>query len=160
MLRNKYVIMAVGVLFLAILAYNYSFFMARKAASRPPGVMRAATDMNATAAKKNTHETVGEYQATWRRDPFWYLGGVDIRRSAALTSYKTAAPSSGSGLRLDGTMTKDGKGYALMNGEVYGVGETVHGATILEIGNLFVTVKSSTGTKTIHITNDLPEKEK
>ena len=153
MLRNKYVVIVVAVLLSAVVAYNYYFFRAQRALKqgRSPRTLQAGGTGTGAASASGP---VSGYHASWQRDPFWYLGGVDKTHHAA------AKPSSGQGLVLEGTMTKEGKGYALINGNVYGIGETVRGVTIIEIGELYVKLKSSAGTKTIFIANDLIKKEK
>jgi hypothetical protein len=156
MLRNKFVVMAVAVLLAAVAAYNYSFFSSKgqRKPAAPEQALRTGGEETVGAAVAPA--SAPRYRSVWRRDPFWYSGGVDRNRHDVRSAPKIA----GTGIELTGTMTKDGKGYALINGSVYGVGDKVQNATIVEVGELYIKVRTSEGTRTIRIDNDLIEKEK
>jgi len=147
MLRNKLVVIVIAVLLLAVIAYNFAFFRERRNQQRIQATVAVAVRNEAISPGSSAR---GPYQPSWRRDPFWYPGGVD--RSGH-------GPAPAHMLQLEGTMIKDGKGYAIMNGEVVGVGDRIQGVTILEVGDLSVKVQGRTGTRTIGIISDTNEKE-
>jgi len=147
MLRNKFFVIILFILLLAVIAYNYTFFRERRTQQRAQ--VAAAAQFMSDAPSIGSAAS-GPYQPTWRRDPFWYPGGVDRSVHHAVPAHT---------LQLEGTMVKEGKGYAIMNGEVVGVGDRIQGVVIVEIGDLSVKVKGPTGTRTISIIGDMNEKE-
>lgn len=153
MLRNKFVIIMVAVLLVAVGAYNYSFFRA-KTPLKPPS--RPEQSLRTEDAAADSPLSIDSYRSEWQRDPFWYANGVDKSQHDGRSGPKVHR----SGFDLEGTITKDGKGYALINGGVYGVGDKVRNATIVEISELYIKVRNGEGTRTIRIANDLIEKEK
>lgn len=156
MLRNKFVIVIVAVLFAAVAAYNYSFFRAKADVRSSPGPEQALRAAKGNSNASTAIPASSAYHAVWRRDPFWYPGGADKNRH----DMRSVAKDNKTGIKLEGTMTKDNKGYALINGSVYGVGDRVQNATIVEISELYIIVRTNEGTRTIRIANDLIEKEK
>lgn len=150
MLRNKYLIAGLGVLLLLVALYNISFFRERRGPARhraetsqPLGKAREAARPGPAAAGK-----AAAYSAEWRRDPFWYPDGP-LR--APFSASRTRTQADVRGLRLEGTTMKGTKGYALINGKVYGVGDRVAGEQITAISDRSVTLKSAEGTRTMHI---------
>ncbi len=153
MLRNKYFIAALGGLLLLVLIYNIAFFSGRgKGSDRPsafPGTAVQGNGGHTSPSFAPAQETglAGE----WRRDPFWYPGGRS--HGAPPAGRKT------SGIHLEATMAKSGKAYAIINGDIVGIGERFHGYIVTEIGDQFVKLKGSGGAKTLKISGDSNEKE-
>ncbi|MEK6743456.1 MAG: hypothetical protein AABZ15_07600 [Nitrospirota bacterium] len=153
MLRNKYVIAGLGAVLFLVLVYNITFFSGRKKGidrpSAAPGttVQGGGDSTSPVPAKFPESSVAGE----WRRDPFWYPGGRS--RGAPQAGKKTP------GLHLEATMAKGGKAYAIINGDIVGIGERFHGYIVTEIGDQFVKLKGPGGTKTLKLTGDPTEKE-
>jgi len=153
MLRNKYVLIIVGLLFLAVAAYNYSFFRAQKAKMAPRGPEQVQRTISQSPGVSSPSLSPAEYHPVWRRDPFWYTEGVDR------TIHRAYRPASTSGIVLEGTMVEGGKGYAIISGEIVGIGDHVQGAVVTDIQEQSITVKDSKGTRTISIASEPIEKE-
>lgn len=56
-------------------------------------------------------------------------------------------------------MVEGGKGYAIISGEIVGIGDHVQGAVVTDIQEQSITVKDSKGTRTISIASEPIEKE-
>jgi hypothetical protein len=139
MLRNRYVIAVVGVLLVLVLYYNVSFFSEKRA-------VKAVRQGDSPAFVETAERAAGTPAARtgeWKRDPFWYTDKNSRSRAGAA--------SRGSGLALAATMTKDGKGYALIGDRVVGVGETLNGYTVVDVGQKSVTIKNHNGTRVLTI---------
>jgi hypothetical protein len=149
MLRNKYVIAVLCVLLLAVLLYDLSFFRKRGAGPGPaaPAAPAPPAALARTAAAAGT---AADYRPQWRRDPFRHAGGAPRTAPAA---------RSGGDLRLEGTMSRGGTAYALINGRIYGAGDRVDGSEIVKIDDLAVTMRGAGGTRVLRILRDGREKE-
>jgi hypothetical protein len=153
MLRNKYFFAGLGGLLLFVLIYNIVFFSGRgKGIDRPSAVPGTAVpgDEGLTVAN-SAQSQEGNGTGEWRRDPFWYPGGKT--RSAPPTVSK--AP----GLRLEATMARGGKAFAIINGDIVGIGERLHGYVVTEIGDQFVKLNGPGGIRTLKLAGDTSEKE-
>jgi hypothetical protein len=157
MLRNKYVVAALGVVLLLVVAYNVAFFKKRSANRNTGAVAQApaATGTDRLKASAPPQEMTSRPAAEWRRDPFWYRQGTN--RSAPARNAAASRPSSG--LRLEATMIRDGKGYAIISGQIVGVGEQLGEYVVAEIGDLFVRLKGPGGMKKLSMTTDTNVKE-
>jgi len=148
MLRNKYFIAFLGVLLMGVITYNVIYFRSKNTPSPSDSSGQPASKKEKAFNTDRSFYT--SYRPTWRRDPFWYTEG------AVRSPYVTVRSR---GLNLEGTMVKDGKGYAIISGEVVEVGDRIQGVVIVEIGDQTIKVKGNQGTKTIHIATDQLEKE-
>lgn len=157
MLRNKYFIAGIGILLLTVVFYNISFFLKRRGATR---LQNAAVQNIAVSVGKsdssNSQQKAAAYRPEWRRDPFWYSKKPQQLYSGAR---QLRSRTEKQGPRLEGTMIKDGKGYALINGRVCGVGDKVAGYEIIKIDGSSVTVKGTAGTRILRIISETAGKE-
>jgi hypothetical protein len=157
MLRNKYVIAALGAALLVVAAYNVAFFKTQSAkrnagaAAQAPAVAGLQRPKASAPPQVMTSRPAEE----WRRDPFWY---PQTAKHAA-PGHPAAAPRPSSGLRLEATMIRDGKGRAIISGHMVGVGERLGGYVVAEIGDLFVRLKGPGGMKKLSMTTDTSVKE-
>jgi hypothetical protein len=78
----------------------------------------------------------------WRRDPFWYQKGSTDQLN------KTKQIDD---IRLEAIVMRNGKGYAIVNGRVVGVGDRIQGAVIAWITGDSLLMKSKDGAKVIRI---------
>lgn len=130
MLRNKYVALAVGILLSCVIAYNiYFFYTKNKRAGvsevkSKPLVAEAIYD-NKYALSEKRFETRRYYQRVepkdkgeWKKDPF----GIRLDESIAYGD-----------LKLQGIIHREGRGYALINGKLYGIGDSIDGGKIKAI---------------------------
>jgi hypothetical protein len=153
MLRNKYLIAGLGGLLLLVLAYNITFFSGRrKGIDRPSAVPGTAVQggggiTSPAPAQSPESSLTGE----WRRDPFWYPAG----RSRGAPPAGKKAP----GLRLEATMARGGKAFAIISGDIVEIGERYKSYTVVEIGDQFVKLKGPGGTKTLFLAGGPSEKE-
>ena len=157
MLNNRYVQAALAVLFLLVAGYNITFFMARRD-TRSAQQQQARNPAAPAGVRKAAHAGLPKQQpipsSPLRRDPFWY------QHEAGPAPQTTAPrPAPEQGFRLEGTLIRDGKGYALVSGKIVGVGERVGAYEIVAVGNSEVTVRTGGSTKTIRLLGDTEEKE-
>lgn len=157
MLRNRLFMAGLAVLLLLVAYYNVSFFQKRHAGRQQAGPAASPAAGGKAAGASRTAPAAAGYAAAWKRDPFWYPEGRRATSSFAPGERATARRKGG--LRLEGTMTKDGKGYVLINGSIYGVGDRVDGYQIMSIGDRSVTMKGATGTRTMRILSEPGGKE-
>jgi hypothetical protein len=153
MLRNKYVLAGVGGLLILVLIYNIAFFSRRgKGTDRPAAVPVTAEKGDGGGTSPAFAQSPESGAASeWRRDPFWYPAGSS-----------NSAPPSGRkapGLHLEATMAEGGKVYAIINGDIVGIGERSNGYVVAEIGDQFVKLKGPGGIKTLKLAGDSGEKE-
>jgi len=149
MLRNKYVLVVVGFLLVNVVGFNINFF-AKRSSNTPqpaPAVKQPASDWRSPENEAPSAPASDGPAGTWRRDPFWY-GGV---RSAVAAPKLPPARTASKGLSVEGSIFRDGKGYALINGQIAGVGESVNGYEVLEIRDRSITLKGPNGTRTINL---------
>jgi hypothetical protein len=153
MLRNKYFFAGLGGLLLLVLIYNIAFFSGRgQGIDRPSPVPGTTVQGDGGLTVANSAQSQeGNGAGEWRRDPFWYSGGKTHSASPAVSK----AP----GLRLEATMAKGGKAFAIINGDIVGIGEQLHGYVVTEIGDQFVKLNGPGGTKTLKLAGDTSEKE-
>jgi len=153
MLRNKYFVAGLGGLLLIVLIYNIAFFSGRgKGIGRSSAVPGTAAPGDGALTVANSGQSQeGNGTGEWRRDPFWYPGGK--------THGAPPAGSKAPGLRLEATMARGGKAFAIINGDIVGIGELLHGYVVTEIGDQFVKLKGPGGTKTLKLAGDSSEKE-
>jgi len=153
MLRNKYVVAALGAGLIIVVAYNVAFFKERSA-KRAAGTQvqdPAVTFVPRAKATIPRQALPGSSAEEWRRDPFWYPGG----RARVAPPAERKQP----GLRLEATVTKGEKAYAIISGDIVGIGEQFQGYIVTEIGDQFVKLKGPGGTKTLKLAGDSTKKE-
>lgn len=112
MLRNKYVALTVGILLSCVIAYNIYFFY-----TPPPRPLIAEAIYNnkyALSEKRFEPKDKGE----WKKDPF----GIRLDESISYWD-----------LKLQGIIHREGRGYALINGKLYGIGDSIDGGKIKAI---------------------------
>jgi len=153
MLRNKIVIAAVGLGLLLVLWYNLDFFLYKRAraaqavAMRTLGVSVPLANIDVMPPEEvHVRKDRPKDEIIWRRDPFWYDNG----RKRAIASIPTTRKRT-QDLSFEGTMTKLGKGYALINGQIVGIGDLINGYTVVEISNHSVTLRNNAGSKVLTI---------
>lgn len=119
MLRNRYLAFIVAALLLGIILYNLYFFYSRgktkgisKIEDRPP-VAEAIHKRHALAEAGFEPKD----NSKWKRDPF----KSEIKSDEDI-SYET--------FNLEGIIQRDGKGYALINGRLYGIGDSINGEKV------------------------------
>ena len=163
MLRNKLVILFVGVLFTLVVIYDINFFLKNKV---PMSVQKKAVSAVAPADRNSSGEAlpapvfpVLRDREKWRRDPFKYTGqyagekGV-AAKTAAREIKKTVS------IKLQGITVRDGRHYALVNGWVVGVGDMIEDVIITRIDRYSIFVKDDRGIREINIYDDILDKEK
>jgi hypothetical protein len=137
-----------------VVLYNISFFQKRRAGVRrssPPALQETTVQRTDPARRAED-----DYRPAWRRDPFWYPGGTEKRGAVPAPA---AEPRTSDELRLEGTSMSGGKGYALINGKVYGVGDRVNELEVAEIDETSVTLKGRNGARIIQILGGKTRKE-
>lgn len=157
MLRNKYVVAALGVVLLLVVAYNVAFFKTRTANKNERALVQApaVTGMQRPKVSAPPQVTTSRPAEKWRRDPFWYPQNT----KHAAPAHHAAAPRPSSGLQLEAVMIRDGKGYAIISGQIVGKGERLGEYVVAEIGDLFVRLKGPGGMKKLSMTTDTSVKE-
>jgi type II secretory pathway pseudopilin PulG len=158
MLRNKYVVTALGAVLLLVVAYNIQFFRTRavnQAAGTAAQTYSSAIQHPRTSSPPPRVMMPSLPVEEWRRDPFWY----PLSTKHALPVQHTGSSRPSSGMRLEATMVKDGKGFAVISGQVVGLGERVGEYVVVEVGDLFVRLKGPGGVKKMSITTDTSVKE-
>lgn len=121
MLKNKYIVVAVAILFGLVAAYNLKFFYSRGKTTAEPSIPSAVQMKHSPSVSKKQNELLPEQQETntWKRDPFGLQ--TESGRSAS------------GGVYLMGIIKRDGKSHALINGEVYTVNQRIGDSIIKEI---------------------------
>lgn len=156
MLRNKLVILVVGVLFTLVFIYNINFFLKKKVPVRSqekvvssvaPGAQNRSGEARMASAFP-----VPQDREKWKRDPFQYKG--DAANTAVREKTKAV------GIKLQGITVRDGKPYALVNGWVVEAGDRIENVTITRIARYSIFVKDAAGIREISIYNDILDKEK
>lgn len=159
MLRNKFVIGVVGVLFSIVVVYNLNFFLKKRGPAR-------SQKETVSSAPPVDQDKPGESlmvspfplsrdKGSWKRDPFQYTGeNRGVGKSAAREKTKV------SGIKLQGVTVRDGKRFALVNGWVVKPGDRVDDVTIADISPYSIFVKDAGGIREISIYNDIRDKEK
>lgn len=128
MLRNRYFITLIALLFIAVLVYNINFFIKRL---RPFHIKTVVT----TPALKNEKMTEGgsvfpvkRDKSQWRRDPFMHdregKKGKEVTINNKVSDVKIA---------LNGIMKTKGRFYAIVNGWVVGKGDRIEGMLVEDI---------------------------
>ncbi len=148
MLRNRYLIAVLGVLLLLVAFYNVRFFLQRRGPDRQAAEVSQPASAARTAGRTAAAGKAADYRPAWNRDPFWYPDG---RRQQVYAGPRMRTPADERGVRLEGTTIKENKGYALINGRVYAVGDRVAGEQITAIDDRSVTLRGAGGARTLHI---------
>jgi hypothetical protein len=159
MLRNKAVIIAVAILFVAVAGYNLNFFLEKK---MPAPFKEKAANVDTPVAPEREVQSrkapaflTPRDKGTWKRDPFQYT--EEKGNSTGQADRKVANAGE---IKLQGITVRDGKYYALVNGEVVEEGDRLDNLTISRISRYSIFVKDVSGTREIDMYNDIPDKEK
>ena len=129
MLRNKYAMIVVGIIFVLVAAYNIAFF--QKRGSKGADGYKAVTEKSPRDKMVlSANMPLASDKAVWKRNPFGRSGGKDLRQAAEYSSIKVDAISVGGQ-----------KGYAIINGRMVGVGDEINGLVITAISRHSITVK-------------------
>jgi hypothetical protein len=163
MLRNKVVIFFVGVLFAIVVIYNIHFFLKKK--SPVQSQKKAVSAVHPGDQKKSGESRLTSVfpvlrdREKWKRDPFQYTGQYtgekgDRGKPDIWEKRKVI------GIKLQGITVRDGKHFALVNGEVVEAGDRIEDVLITGITSYSIFVKDAGGIREINIYNDILEKEK
>ena len=153
MLGNKYVAALIGILLVAVIAYNIKFFTSKS--SPPETAKREKTeavkpfepikypgpDMN----KNPERIAEKEDRSKWKRDPF------DLQAATKKVTKKPAStkPEFGEDIRLMGILKRNGRSHALINGKVYRVNDKIGDVVIKEIHKHSIILSSGEKNKEI-----------
>lgn len=144
MLGNKYIVTAVGVLLVIVIAYNVKFFATRETPSPKPEVQTDRLQRKQSHEKVEIPErTIMKRDSSIWKDPF----SVDLHISKKR-------------FRLAGIIYRDGAGLALINGKTYGVNDKIDNAIIRDIRNRSVVVAVGGTLKEVYIDDYKPSEEK
>ena len=158
MLRNRYTIIGVCILFFAMLAYNIFFF-----GKRPQGgsmLQRKAPSVTnvggQTAEAPLPVSSVTERdKEPWRRDPFRYpseTSGLSGSYGKKLLKH--------SRITLQGVMLRNGTYYALLNGRVYRSGDRINDLRIVSVRRYSIVVADEEGEREVYVYKDTLDKER
>jgi hypothetical protein len=167
MLRNKLVILVVGLLFFVVVIYNLNFFLKKKSGTGAPqkSVIAPTTDDKSMAVgpRVTLQFSVPRDIEKWKRDPFIYAGeytGQRTGENSGVVKPDDRGKRKAAGLKLEGVTVRDGKYFALVNGWVVEAGDNIDGVLITRVTRYSIFVKDSEGLREISIYNDIPDKEK
>lgn len=154
MFGNKYLVTAVGVALALVIAYNVNFFLSR---SEKTSSVRQRAQIPAAVPKQPARlpekpaaiDTETRDKDPWKRDPF------SVSRSFDLPS-----PIINRETKLGGIIKRDGRGYALLNGKIYGVNDHIGNAIITEIRQHSIVLQSNGRTEEISFEDHVVLKEK
>jgi len=161
MLRNRWVMAVVGVIFAAVVLYNVNFFMKRTPIGGPqgnpvasvlPAALPGAQKIAPVESRTAPAFPLPREREKWKRDPFQYKGGGAM--TAAREIKKTVS------LKLQGITIRDGRHFALVNGWVVEAGDMLEDVIIKEVTPYSIFVKDAAGVREIKMYTDLPDKEK
>lgn len=158
MLRNRYTVIGVCILFFAVLAYNIFFFGKRA----PGGTMLQRKAPPVTDAGRRTAETPPQVSSVterdkeqWRRDPFRHPS-----ETSGLSALPGKKPPKQSRIILQGVMLSNGTYYALLNGRVYRAGDRTDDLRIVSVRRYSVVVADEEGVREIYVYKDTLDKER
>ena len=162
MLGNKYVAALIGILLVAVIAYNIKSFTSK---SRPPETAK----IEKTEAEKpfepikypepdmnKNPERIAEKadRSKWKRDPF------DLQIEVVTKKPASTKPEFGEDIRLMGILKRNGKSHALINGKVYSVNDKIGDVVIKEINKHSIVLSSGEKSKEISFEDYIVLKEK
>lgn len=129
MLRNKYLVTLVSLLFVAVVVYNITFFLKRFRSPnlKAPELPVARTEVTSKEGKSLFPVTKDKSQ--WRRDPFIHEAEKPKGKKFPLNN-KT---DSNVKIVLQGIMISKGKFYALVNGWVVKKGDRFEGMLVEDV---------------------------
>jgi hypothetical protein len=167
MLRNKAVILAVGVLFFIVVIYNINFFLKKKS---PEIYREKAVNSAAQGDRRRPVESprtsvfpILRDSEKWKRDPFQYTGqytGGYTERNGDVEKSGLPEKTKKTGIKLEGITVRGSKYSALVNGWVVEAGDRVDDVVITKITRYSIFVKDLSGIKEINLYNDILDKEK
>jgi len=145
MLGNKYVAALIGILLVAVIAYNIKFFTSK---SRPPETAKTEkTDTVKPFEPIKYPERIAEKEdrSKWKRDPF------DLQAATKKVTKKPAPtkPEFGEDIRLMGILKRNGKSHVLINGKVYSVNDKVGDVVVKKINKHSIILSSGEENKEI-----------
>ena len=158
MLRNRYTVIGICALFVAVLAYNIFFFGKRLQG----GITLQRKVLSMTDAGRRATETPPPVSSgterdkeQWRRDPFRYpseTAGLSVAPGKKLPKQ--------SRIILQGVMLRHGTYYALLNGRVYRAGDRIDDLRIVSVRRYSVIVAGEEGEREIYVYKDTLDKER
>jgi hypothetical protein len=156
MLRNRYIVIVVCILFSAVLAYNVFFF-----GKRMQGKIMLQGKAPSAANARRTTETPPQMSSVterdnqqWKRDPFRYPSGA----AGSVPPGKKLPKQSL--IILQGVMLRHGSYYALLNGRVYRAGDRIDDLRIVSVRRYSVVVAGQEGEREIYVYKDTLDKER
>lgn len=129
MLRNKYLVTLVSLLFVAVVVYNITFFLKR---FRPPNLKAPelpVARIEVASKEGKSLFPVTKDKSQWRRDPFIHDAEKPKEKKLPLNN-KTYSNVK---IVLQGIMISKGKFYALVNGWVVKKGDSFEGMLVEDV---------------------------
>lgn len=129
MLRNKYLVSLVALLFVAVAAYNINFFLKR---FRPLNVKAPEIPVDRTEVTSKEGKSlfpVTKDKSQWRRDPFIHDAEKPKEKKFPLNNKAETNVK----IRLQGIMMSKGRSYALVNGWVVKKGDRFEGMVVEDV---------------------------
>lgn len=133
MLRNKYLVSLVALLFVAVAAYNINFFLKRLRTPGPGTPERSIVITETTPKESKSLFPVTGDKSRWKRDPFIHDDEKTKDKKLPLKN-KT---DSNVKIMLQGIMMSKGKFYALVNGWVVKRGDRIEGMEDTVVEDIF-----------------------
>lgn len=154
MLGNKYVAALIGILLVAVIAYNIKFFASK---SSPPETAKIEKTEAAKPFepmqyprpdrnKNPVRIAEKEDRSKWKRDPFDLQA---VTKKPVATKPAATKPEFGEDIRLMGILKRNGKSHALINGKVYRVNDKIGDVVIKKINKHSIILSSGKKNKEI-----------
>lgn len=156
MLRNKYIAIAVGILVVIVIAYNFKFFVSKKSQPESPVAQVSALSEPSKHEQGKLPERILDERdkGIWKRDPF------DLKRDTQHLAEEPEPEKSLQDIHLMGIIKRDGRSHALINGKVYRVHDEFDDAIIKEIKKHSIILLSDGETREISFEDYIVLKEK
>lgn len=146
MLRNKYFVSLVALLFIVIVVYNINFFTKRYRPHFKSSMITTITRSEKIFEAKAL-SPVKKDNSRWRRDPFIHSGDGLKERLSNMDKKKVDKEN----LILQGIMGTKGQFYALINGWIVKKGDRIEGMVIEDISPDSVLLKDGNTQKMIKL---------
>lgn len=147
MLRNRYLISLVALLFLAVVAYNINFFLKRfrPVNLKAPEIPVARTEV--THKEDKSLFPVTKDKSQWRRDPFIHEAEKPKEKKFPLNN----KAESNVKIKLRGIMISKGRSYALVNGWVVKKGDRFEGMVVEDVSRDSILLRTENKLKRIKL---------
>lgn len=129
MLRNKYLVSLVALLFVAVVAYNINFFLKRLRPHHIKTQERPVAITETTPGESKSLFPVTKDKSRWKRDPFIHDDEKAKEKKLPLKN-KTYSNVK---IVLQGIMMSKGKFYALVNGWVVKRGDRIEDMVVEDV---------------------------